>query len=74
MASKGGSYDVIVVGAGSVGAPAAYFLSEAGLKTLVVDASASAGQGANKTACQMTVCSSRRNQKNPLQAWQVLKA
>jgi sarcosine oxidase subunit beta len=43
-------YDVIVVGAGSVGAPLAWQLAEAGLKTLVVDRFASVGQGSNKTA------------------------
>ena len=44
------SYDVIIIGAGSVGAPAAFFFAQAGLKTLVVDKFASVGQGSNKTA------------------------
>lgn len=43
-------YDVIIVGAGSVGAPAAFYFSEAGLKTLVIDRFASVGQGSNKAA------------------------
>ncbi len=43
-------YDVIIVGCGSVGNPAAYQLAEAGLKVLVLDKRASAGQGENKTA------------------------
>jgi len=43
-------YDVIVIGAGSVGNPTAYFLSEAGLKVLVIDELASSGQGQNKAA------------------------
>ena len=43
-------YDVIVIGAGSVGAPAAFFLSAVGLKSLVIDQFASAGQGSNKAA------------------------
>ena len=43
-------YDAIVIGAGSVGAPTAYFLSEAALKVLVVDELASSGQGQNKAA------------------------
>jgi len=43
-------YDAIVVGAGSVGTPTAYFLSEAGLKVLVVDELSSSGQGQNKAA------------------------
>ena len=43
-------YDVIVIGAGSIGAPAAMELTDAGLSTLVIDAGASVGQGANKAA------------------------
>ena len=47
MTSK---YDAIVIGAGSVGTPTAYFLSKAGLKVLVVDELSASGQGQNKTA------------------------
>jgi sarcosine oxidase subunit beta len=47
MTSK---YDVIIIGAGSVGAPAAYFLSKAGEKVLVIDELSSSGQGQNKSA------------------------
>jgi len=43
-------YDVIIVGAGSVGCPAAFFLAESGIKALVIDQFASPGQGANKAA------------------------
>ena len=43
-------YDVIVVGAGSVGMPAAMSLAEKGLKVLVIDQFASPGQGSNKCA------------------------
>jgi sarcosine oxidase subunit beta len=43
-------YDVIVVGAGSVGLPAAFFLAQAKLKPLVIDQFASPGQGSNKAA------------------------
>jgi len=44
------SYDVIVIGAGSVGTPAALSLSEAGLRTLVLDERPSVGQGSNRRA------------------------
>ncbi len=44
------AFDVIVVGAGSVGAPAAWFLSRAGLSTAVFDGAASAGRGENRAA------------------------
>lgn len=44
------TFDVIVIGAGSVGTPTALSLAQAGLKVLVVDALSSAGQGSNKHA------------------------
>jgi sarcosine oxidase subunit beta len=43
-------YDAILIGAGSVGAPAAFSLAEAGVRTLVIDKAPSVGQGSNKTA------------------------
>ena len=43
-------YDVIVVGAGSVGVPSAMALGAKGLRVLVVDQHASPGQGENKHA------------------------
>lgn len=43
-------YDAIVIGAGSVGMPTAYFLAKYGQKVLVVDELASSGQGQNKAA------------------------
>lgn len=43
-------YDAIVVGAGSVGLPTAFFLAQAGFKPLVIDQFASPGQGSNKAA------------------------
>ncbi|NNG00486.1 MAG: FAD-binding oxidoreductase [Desulfobacteraceae bacterium] len=44
------NYDVIVVGAGSLGVPTAMALGEMGIKTLVVDKKPSPGQGENKHA------------------------
>jgi len=44
------AYDVVVVGAGSVGVPAAWAMARSGLKVLVLDRLASAGQGSNKAA------------------------
>ncbi len=45
-----GSYDAIIIGAGSVGTPTAWSLAEAGVRTLVLDNRPSAGQGSNKAA------------------------
>jgi sarcosine oxidase subunit beta len=44
------TYDVIVIGAGSVGVPTTYFLAEKGCKVLCIDRHTSAGQGQNKAA------------------------
>jgi sarcosine oxidase subunit beta len=43
-------FDVIIVGAGSIGVPTAMALGEMGIKTLVVDKNPSPGQGENKKA------------------------
>ena len=43
-------YDAVIIGAGSVGLPAAFYLTQAGLKPLVIDQFASPGQGSNKAA------------------------
>src|SRR5688572_25020798 len=43
-------YDVIVIGAVSVGNPTACSLAQAGLKVLVLDRRTAAGQGENKAA------------------------
>ena len=43
-------FDAVIIGAGSVGAPAAYAMAAAGLDILVVDKLPSVGQGSNKTA------------------------
>jgi len=48
MARNG--YDVIVIGAGSVGAPTAFFLAQMGARALIIDQEPSVGQGSNKTA------------------------
>ncbi|MDR3576168.1 MAG: FAD-dependent oxidoreductase [Anaerolineaceae bacterium] len=48
--SRNKLYDVIVIGSGSIGTPTAMSLAQAGFRTLVVDAAASVGQGANKRA------------------------
>lgn len=50
MQRKLPTYDVIVIGAGSIGTPAAFYLSKAGFKVLVLDSRASPGQGSNKAA------------------------
>ena len=47
---KVSSYDAIIIGAGSVGLPTAYFLTLEGLRVLVVDGEPSPGQGQNKAA------------------------
>ncbi len=44
------NFDVIVIGAGSIGVPAAMALGQAGVKTLVIDRRPSPGQGENKHA------------------------
>jgi len=43
-------YDVIIIGAGSIGVPTALASSKVGLKTLVIDSRASSGQADNKHA------------------------
>lgn len=44
------SYDVVIIGAGSVGTPLAMALAERKLRTLVLEKEASPGQGQNKCA------------------------
>ena len=43
-------FDVIVIGAGSVGVPLSFFLGEAGLRVLVLEKNPSIGQASNKSA------------------------
>jgi sarcosine oxidase subunit beta len=47
---SGKSYDLVIVGAGSIGLPTALNAQRAGLSTLVLDRLASPGQGENKAA------------------------
>ncbi len=44
------AYDVIIIGAGSIGLPTAFFLSREKVGVLVIDELASPGQGQNKSA------------------------
>ena len=44
------AYDVIIIGAGSIGLPTSFFLAQEKLKVLVIDELSSAGQGQNKSA------------------------
>ncbi|MEA2058952.1 MAG: FAD-binding oxidoreductase [Thermodesulfobacteriota bacterium] len=44
------TYDIILIGAGSIGVPAAMALGERGVKTAVIDKKPSPGQGENKHA------------------------
>lgn len=44
------AYDLVIIGAGSVGLPAALAAQRSGLKTLVIERLASVGQGENKSA------------------------
>jgi len=43
-------YDVVIIGAGSVGVPAAQAMAEADVKVLVLEKFPSHGQGSNKAA------------------------
>lgn len=43
-------FDAIIIGAGSLGTPTAYYLAKAGLNVLVLESVPSVGQGSNKRA------------------------
>lgn len=47
---NGSSYDIIIIGAGSIGTPTSFFLAREGFKVLVIDRNASPGQSSNKRA------------------------
>lgn len=44
------TYDAIVIGAGSIGVPVAFYLTQENIKVLVIDQHPSVGQGQNKSA------------------------
>jgi len=44
------TFDVIIIGAGSIGVPTAFFMAKAGLKVLTIDMLPSVGQASNKHA------------------------
>ncbi len=50
MAATKSAYDIIIIGAGSIGTPAALAMAETGLRVLVLDRMPSVGQGSNKGA------------------------
>jgi sarcosine oxidase subunit beta len=50
MGTTSNTFDVIIVGAGSIGVPTAYFMAKAGLEVLVLDMYPSVGQASNKHA------------------------
>ena len=59
------SFDVIIIGAGSIGVPTAFFLSKAGLKVLVLDNRPSISQASNKAA----IGGIRATHSDPAKAW-----
>ncbi|MGV8027260.1 MAG: NAD(P)/FAD-dependent oxidoreductase [Anaerolineaceae bacterium] len=59
------NFDAIIIGAGSVGVPTAFFLAKAGLKMLVLDNKPSIGQASNKSA----IGGIRATHSDPSKAW-----
>ncbi len=47
---KTNNFDVIIIGAGSIGSPTAFYLAKTGLSVLVIDQFPSVGQGSSKRA------------------------
>ncbi len=48
--SSQNTFDCIIIGAGSIGTPAAFYIAKSGLKVLVIDRYPSVGQASNKHA------------------------
>ncbi len=48
--SNQNTFDAIIIGAGSLGTPTAFYLAKSGLKVLVLESVPSVGQGSNKRA------------------------
>ncbi|MHB8134332.1 MAG: NAD(P)/FAD-dependent oxidoreductase [Anaerolineaceae bacterium] len=50
MTKSTNNFDVIIIGAGSIGSPTAFYIAKSGLKVLVIDQFPSVGQGSSKRA------------------------
>ena len=50
MVTNNNNFDVIIIGAGSIGSPTALYLAKSGLSVLVIDQFPSVGQGSSKRA------------------------
>jgi len=50
MVTNNNNFDVIIIGAGSIGSPTAFYLAKSGLSVLVIDQFPSVGQGSSKRA------------------------
>ena len=50
MVINNNNFDVIIIGAGSIGSPTAFYLAKSGLSVLVIDQFPSVGQGSSKRA------------------------
>jgi sarcosine oxidase subunit beta len=50
LACNENTFDIIIIGAGSIGTPSAFYLAKDKFKVLVIDSNKSVGQGSNKTA------------------------
>nr|HRD18910.1 FAD-dependent oxidoreductase [Candidatus Neomarinimicrobiota bacterium] len=44
------TYDVVIIGAGSIGTPLSYYLTRSGLRVIVLEQLASVGRGQNRAA------------------------